>query len=204
MEKTKSAQNIQPTYQRRDCDRENKSDPPPGPFPPCTPLHCSDFLVLGGLLDGCLLADDLLEPLQPHVLGGLVSHPRLAAVQQGQGVDVLQLRVLHSLVHHQIQELVGRVVQHLVVLPGKARQRGSLAARSAVDRVSVAMHVLVISYCVYLLSKHLLITGCCSRLPRWLSSNPPAVQEIQETQVRALSWEDPLEEGMATHSSILT
>ena len=25
----------------------------------------------------------------------------------------------------------------------------------------------------------------------------------QETRVRSLSWEDPLEEGMATHSSIL-
>lgn len=75
---------------------------------PCS--HCGYFLILGGLLDGCLLADDLLEPLQPHVLGGLISHPRLAAVQQGQGVNVLQLRVLHTLVHHQIQELVGRVV----------------------------------------------------------------------------------------------
>ena len=30
--------------------------------------------------------------------------------------------------------------------------------------------------------------------------NPPA---IQETWVRSLGWEDPLEEGMATHSSIL-
>ena len=30
--------------------------------------------------------------------------------------------------------------------------------------------------------------------------NPPAVQE---TQVRSLSWEDPLEKGMAIHSSIL-
>ena len=30
--------------------------------------------------------------------------------------------------------------------------------------------------------------------------NLPAVQE---TQVRSLSWEDHLEEGMATHSSIL-
>ena len=29
------------------------------------------------------------------------------------------------------------------------------------------------------------------------------MQEIQETQVRFLDWEDPLEEGMATHSSIL-
>ena len=31
--------------------------------------------------------------------------------------------------------------------------------------------------------------------------NPPA---MQETQVQSLSWEDPLEKGMATHSSILT
>ena len=30
--------------------------------------------------------------------------------------------------------------------------------------------------------------------------NLPAVQE---TRVRSLSWEDPLEKGMATHSSIL-
>ena len=30
--------------------------------------------------------------------------------------------------------------------------------------------------------------------------NPPA---MQETQVRSLSQEDPLEKGMATHSSIL-
>ena len=41
------------------------------------------------------------------------------------------------------------------------------------------------------------ITG----LSRWLSGqDPPAVQE---TQVRSLGWEDPLEEEMATHSSIL-
>ena len=26
---------------------------------------------------------------------------------------------------------------------------------------------------------------------------------MQETQIQSLSWEDPLEEGMATHSSIL-
>jgi len=30
--------------------------------------------------------------------------------------------------------------------------------------------------------------------------NPPA---FKETWVRSLHWEDPLEEGMATHSSIL-
>ena len=31
--------------------------------------------------------------------------------------------------------------------------------------------------------------------------NPPA---MWETWVRSLGWEDPLEEGMETHSSILT
>ena len=29
------------------------------------------------------------------------------------------------------------------------------------------------------------------------------MQEMQEMQVRSLGWEDPLEKGMATHSSIL-
>ena len=33
-----------------------------------------------------------------------------------------------------------------------------------------------------------------------LVKNPPA---MQETQVRFLGWEDPLQEGTATHSSIL-
>ena len=33
-----------------------------------------------------------------------------------------------------------------------------------------------------------------------LVKNPPAVQE---TLVQSLGWEDPLEKGMATHSSIL-
>ena len=31
----------------------------------------------------------------------------------------------------------------------------------------------------------------------------PALQETQETQVQPLGREDPLEEGMVTHSSIL-
>ena len=30
------------------------------------------------------------------------------------------------------------------------------------------------------------------------------MQELQEMRVRPLGWEDPLEEGMATHSGILT
>ena len=33
--------------------------------------------------------------------------------------------------------------------------------------------------------------------------NPPAMLELQEAWVGLLGWEDPLEEGMATHSSIL-
>ena len=33
--------------------------------------------------------------------------------------------------------------------------------------------------------------------------NLPAKQETQETQVRFLGWEDPLEKEMATHSIIL-
>ena len=33
-----------------------------------------------------------------------------------------------------------------------------------------------------------------------LVKNPPA---MQESWVRSLGWEDPMEEGMATHSSIL-
>ena len=33
--------------------------------------------------------------------------------------------------------------------------------------------------------------------------NLSAMQELQETQVQSLGQEDPLEKGMATHSSIL-
>ena len=33
--------------------------------------------------------------------------------------------------------------------------------------------------------------------------NLPTVQETKETWVRSSGWEDPLEKGMATHSSIL-
>ena len=34
-------------------------------------------------------------------------------------------------------------------------------------------------------------------------TNLTAMQEMQETRVQSLGQEDPLEEGMATHSSIL-
>ena len=33
--------------------------------------------------------------------------------------------------------------------------------------------------------------------------NPPAVARDIETQIQCLGWKDPLEEGMATHSSML-
>ena len=33
--------------------------------------------------------------------------------------------------------------------------------------------------------------------------NPPAMQEVQETQVQSLDWEDPMDKEMVTHSSIL-
>ena len=36
-----------------------------------------------------------------------------------------------------------------------------------------------------------------------MGKNLPTMQEMQETWVRSLGWEDPLEEGMATHSSTL-
>ena len=44
----------------------------------------------------------------------------------------------------------------------------------------------------------LLCTGA-SLVPK-LAKNPPA---MRETWVRSLGWDDPPEEGMATHSSIL-
>ena len=36
-----------------------------------------------------------------------------------------------------------------------------------------------------------------------VAKNPPAMQEMQETRVRSLGWEDPLEEGMSSCPSIL-
>ena len=40
------------------------------------------------------------------------------------------------------------------------------------------------------------------QVAQWVK-NPPTMQKMQETWVRSLGQEDPLEEGMATHSSIL-
>ena len=38
-------------------------------------------------------------------------------------------------------------------------------------------------------------------MAQW-EKNPLAVQDTQETQAQSLGQEDPLKEGMATHSSI--
>ena len=42
-------------------------------------------------------------------------------------------------------------------------------------------------------------------LPEWLSGKESACNagDLQEMQVQSLGWEDPLQEEMATHSSIL-
>ena len=48
---------------------------------------------------------------------------------------------------------------------------------------------------------HLLLFEA-SQVAQWVN-NPPAMQETQETRVQPLGWEDPLEKGMATHSSVL-
>ena len=44
---------------------------------------------------------------------------------------------------------------------------------------------------------------CCYLVCGSAVKNVPAIQKIQETQIRSLGREDPLEESMATHSSIL-
>ena len=45
-------------------------------------------------------------------------------------------------------------------------------------------------------------THGASQMVQWQRIHLP-IQKTQETQVQSLGWEDPLEEGMATHSSVL-
>ena len=44
---------------------------------------------------------------------------------------------------------------------------------------------------------------CLKSLVAPTAKNMPAMQEVQEMWVQSLSWEDPLERGVAIHSSIL-
>ena len=51
-------------------------------------------------------------------------------------------------------------------------------------------------------------SACCAELILGFPGgsvvkNLPAMQELQETWVRFMGWEDPLKEGIATHSNIL-
>ena len=61
------------------------------------------------------------------------------------------------------------------------------------------------STCMYMyIYVHIYSAICSAMLPWWLSvKNLPAMQKMQEMGVWSLGWEDPLEEGMAIHSSIL-
>ena len=53
--------------------------------------------------------------------------------------------------------------------------------------------------------------GCCLEIPTnsagmgasLVAQTVKNLPAVQETQVQSLNWEDPLEEDMATHSSIL-
>lgn len=92
---------------------------------PVLSSHCGYLLILGSLFNCSLLTDDLLQPLQTDVLRAQVSHASLTTMEQRQGVDVLQLGVANALVHHQIQQFIGSVVQHLIVLP-EWRQKDEL------------------------------------------------------------------------------
>ena len=53
--------------------------------------------------------------------------------------------------------------------------------------------------CAYVIYMCIGIDTLRASLVAQMVKNPPAVQE---TWVRSLNWEDPLEKGVATHSSI--
>ena len=59
----------------------------------------------------------------------------------------------------------------------------------------IQFHLVVI--CLFIVS-----ISWASQEAQWVR-NLPAMQEMQETQIRSLGGEDPLEEGMATHSNII-
>ena len=47
------------------------------------------------------------------------------------------------------------------------------------------------------------VTNANKRYPACMAQMVKNLSVIRETWVRSLGWEDPLEKGMATHSSIL-
>ena len=48
-----------------------------------------------------------------------------------------------------------------------------------------------------------MIYACCLDMVSLVAQMIKNLPAMQETQVQSLGWEDPLEKGMATHSSIL-
>ena len=57
-----------------------------------------------------------------------------------------------------------------------------------------------------IMSASLLLSHLLSSLCLWISLVAQTIKHLptmQETQVRSLGWEDPVEKEMATHSSIL-
>ena len=62
---------------------------------------------------------------------------------------------------------------------------------SACPHTVTSLHILY--ECMFVLN---------SQMAQWVKSLP-AMQETQKTRVQSLGWEDSLEKGMATHSSIL-
>ena len=56
-----------------------------------------------------------------------------------------------------------------------------------------------VPYMYYFINPHISPSRKVSMMAQMVKNLPA----MQETQVRSLGWKEPLEEGMATHSSIL-
>ena len=107
----------------------------------------------------------------------------------------IQMKLLCSLVSLNSQTW-GWVTQPTWATSGCFKgQEGSAAHAESIDPESP----------VFPWSSHFwLLLLQCSGLPRrTVVKNLPAMQETQKTLVQSLVWEDPLEEEMATNSSIL-
>ena len=54
-----------------------------------------------------------------------------------------------------------------------------------------------------MISSHVLFADGASQMAQMVQNPSASAGDRQETRVRSLGWEDPLEQEMATHSSIL-
>ena len=71
------------------------------------------------------------------------------------------------------------------------------SARNRGQRTVSILYFLTASYLIFCASVSLAF-----QVTQWVK-NPPAMQETQEMWVQSWGWEDPLENGMASHSSLL-